>query len=81
MNFWFQWFGVFLITALIDVFWTLYIGSVAEKKALPAANASAIIIALGGITVLAYTNNPILLTASVLGAFIGTYITVRFMPK
>jgi len=65
------------ITIIVDIIWAVYIDAVAQKKYLHAAFASAWIVFLGSITVLNYVNNPLMVLASALGAFIGTYIMVR----
>jgi hypothetical protein len=78
MNIFLVAFAVFVCAILVDVLWTLYIQSVNDKKAFFAALWSGMIFLAGGVNVIAYTKQPILLLAAALGGFVGTYITVRF---
>jgi hypothetical protein len=72
---------VFLATLLADVCWTLYFQRVAAKRAHASAFWSSAIIALGAFTITEYTRSPWLILAAVLGAYIGTWLTVRFGAK
>jgi hypothetical protein len=69
--------GVVIFAAIADVLWTIYIQSVNENKAFLAALFSGLIFLVGGVNVIAYTHNPVMLLAAALGGFLGTYITVR----
>lgn len=73
--------GIFVLTSILDMVWAGYISAVADKKVLMASILSAIIVLFGGISILAYINKPILLIASVLGAFCGTYFMVKRAKK
>ena len=81
MNSFLEAIAIFSMMFGVDVFWTNYIQAVADKKALKAASYSAAIILLGGFTVLAYTERPIMLIVAALGAFFGTLVTVRKEAK
>lgn len=64
-----------------DIFYAYYIQSVQNGRAVRASFWAAILYLAGSIVVLGYTNNPWLLIPSVLGAFAGTYIGVKYKPK
>jgi hypothetical protein len=81
MNFYLKWFSVLIAVALADVCWTLYFIESIKKNAIKAGFWSASIIALGGYTIVEYTENRYLLTAAIIGAFIGTSLTVKFNKK
>jgi hypothetical protein len=68
---------VFLAVALADVCWTLYFQKVATKAAHASAFWSAAIVALGAFTITEYTQSRWLILAAVLGAYAGTWATVR----
>lgn len=68
---------VFLGLVAIDFCWTFYIAKVAERKAIQSGAWSAMITLLSAFVVVAYTTNPILIVAAVLGAFVGTVLAVK----
>ncbi len=72
---------VMAAVALADVFWTLYFIATEQRKAVAAAAWSASIVLLSAYTVTEYVHDRKLVIAAVLGAFIGTYATVRFKKK
>lgn len=74
-------FLVMAAVALADVFWTLYFIATEQRKAAAAAAWSASIVLLSAYTVTEYVHDRKLVIAAVLGAFIGTYATVRFKKK
>lgn len=67
---------VFLAVALADVCWTKYMQKVAEKLAHASAFWSAAIIALGAFTVTEYVQDRWLIVAAILGAYVGTWVTL-----
>lgn len=69
--------GVFILLVVIDFAWSYYIASVKDGKAVPAAAWSAFMMALQGIAAISYVNDPRLLGAAVLGAFVGTFLGVK----
>lgn len=68
---------VFLSTFFADVAWAKYFLAIAEKQSIRSAAWSAALILLGGITVIGYTENKWMIVPAALGAFIGTWWTVR----
>ncbi len=69
--------AVFVITLLVDIAWTKYLLRAAEKRAHPASMWSAVIVGLGGLNVLVYTQNPWALIPAAAGAYIGTWWTIK----
>ncbi|MDV6341857.1 MAG: hypothetical protein E6Q59_10915 [Nitrosomonas sp.] len=67
--------------ALADVCWTLYFIDVEERRAHPAAFWSAMIILVTAFTVTNYVENKIYIAAAFLGAYCGTYVTIRWKLK
>jgi len=67
----------FIAMAITDAVWAKYMIAVADKRALPAGIYSALIMILGGVVVLSYTEDKRMLLAAVLGAFVGTYFTIK----
>lgn len=72
---------VFLGLVAIDFCWTVYIDKVAKQQAVPAGAWSAMITLLSAVVVVAYTTNPILIVAAVLGAFVGTVLAVNMNKR
>jgi hypothetical protein len=69
--------SVFLAMAAADVCWTKYISTIHAKKAFAAGIWSASIILMGTFTTISYVANHWYVIASLLGAFVGTYFTVK----
>lgn len=69
--------AVFLAVGGADVCWTKYMQHVATAEPFTAAMWSAGIVAIGSISVMAYVNDPLYLIPAALGAFVGTYFSVR----
>jgi hypothetical protein len=69
---------VFLGAGLTDVVWVLYIRRAGEGKAVSAGFLSMLIILFGAYITIEYVGNHWYLLPAVLGAFVGTYLTVVF---
>lgn len=69
---------VALAVALGDVCWTLYFIETGKKHAVLAGAWSSMIVLFSGFTVIQYAHDPHYLGAAAVGAFIGTWATVRF---
>jgi hypothetical protein len=78
MNIWLWAAAVFVIDFVVDFAWSMYIKSLANNKSLKAAGWSAFISLAGGITVISYTENNLLLIPAVIGGAIGTYCSKYF---
>ena len=73
--------AAFFAMFLTDVLYAYYVQAVQTSQALQASMWAAILYILGGIVVIGYINNPWILIPSVLGAFAGTYVGVRYKLK
>lgn len=69
---------VALAVAAADVCWTLYFIETTAKRAVRAAAWSTMIVVLSGFTVIQYTHDSRMLAAAAVGAFIGTWATIRY---
>lgn len=65
----------FFALFLTDIFWSVYIRAVAEKKALKASIWATALFIFGAIAVVTYAKNPLLIGVAAAGAFCGTYIS------
>ena len=72
---------IMVAMALADVCLTLYFIDVEERRAHPAAFWSAMIILVTAFTVTNYVENKIYIAAAFLGAYCGTYVTIRWKLK
>jgi len=66
---------------ITDICWTFYLLDVAAKKARNAAFWSAMIMACGAIAVTNYVTDHRLIIAAMLGAFLGTYFTIKYRVR
>lgn len=69
--------AAFVSTFVADFAWARYMTGVAEKRPHNAAAWSAVIVLLGGVTVLAYTTNKWMVIPAALGAYGGTLGALR----
>jgi hypothetical protein len=72
-----QWLVAFLILTVTDVCWAKYTKNTAGDNAVSAANWAVCLFLLGGLAVVGYTTNPVLLIPSAIGGWVGTYIGVK----
>ena len=78
MSFELQFALVFFALIVVDFCWTFYIAKVAEGKAVAAATWSALIMVIGAFTTISYLEDKRLLIAAIIGAWVGTFLAVRF---
>jgi len=64
-----------------DIVSTLLLKSVQNDKPLAASIWASAITFLGGVAVINYTTNNMMIIPAVLGAFVGTYIGMKFHLK
>jgi uncharacterized membrane protein YfcA len=76
---WFQAATVFAVYVLFDILYALYVMLVGRKKAFAASLVSSALYSLGAYGVMTYLENPWYLAPLALGAFVGTYLAVRYM--
>jgi tryptophan-rich sensory protein len=67
----------FVAVTAVDIFYTYYIKSVNENKAVVAGIWGAVVWLIGSIAVIEYTSNHWLLIPACMGAFFGTYIGIK----
>lgn len=73
-----DWIGAFLALVILDFLWGRYIQSVNGTTPFMAGFWALLIFSVGGMVTLAYVNNKWLLIPASLGAFIGTFISVKW---
>jgi hypothetical protein len=70
---------VFVVYVFFDILYALYVICVSRQQALSASAISAVLYSLGAYGVMNYLHNPWYLIPLAIGAFIGTYIAVKYM--
>lgn len=68
---------VFLATFFTDIVWVKMVQATTEKQAFAAACYSVLLIGLSGLIFFVFISDPIYLIPEAIGAFLGTYITVK----
>ena len=71
----------FTAVFFVDIFYTYYLKTVNENKALKASLWGAVVWLIGSLAVIEYTANHWLLIPACLGAFCGTYIGMKIRNK
>lgn len=69
---------VFLVVLVADMLWVQYIDYVAKYRPVLAANFGVLVYAASSMAIIAYTSDPIFLLPAFIGAWIGTYVVVRW---
>lgn len=72
---------IVLAMALADICWTLYFIDVDERKPHGASFWSAMIVLVHAFTVTTYVENKVYISAAFIGAYLGTYGTVKWKQK
>ena len=72
---------IFATYVAVDILYALYVIMVGRRQALAAATTSAVLYSLLAYGVITYSKNALYLVPLACGAWIGTYLTVRFGPK
>lgn len=78
----FNWFTaatVFVVYVVFDILYALYVICVSRQQAMAASLISAVLYSLGAYGVMNYLHSAWYLVPLACGAFIGTYIAVRYM--
>jgi len=70
---------VFVIYILFDILYALYVMCVSQQRALRASVISSILYSIGAYGVMNYLENPLYIIPLACGAFIGTFIAVKYM--
>lgn len=71
------WLGIFVVNSILDVVYAKYTMAVQARATVAASNWAGCIILLGGVSILTYTHDPILILPAAAGAWFGTYWTVK----
>lgn len=71
----------FLAMFFTDIIYTYYLRAVQCESAVPAGLWAAILYILTSVVIIGYIHNPWLLIPSVLGAFLGTYVGIKYKLK
>jgi uncharacterized membrane protein (DUF485 family) len=72
---------VFVVYVVFDILYALYVIFVGQKRAVAASVTGAMLYSLGAVGVMSYTHNALYLVPLSLGAFVGTYIAVKYTGK
>lgn len=70
---------VFLTYVLIDILYAFYVIYVGKRDALKAALSSSALYSLAAYGVITYSRNIVYVIPLALGAFLGTYLVVKYM--
>jgi uncharacterized protein YebE (UPF0316 family) len=70
---------VFVVYVVFDILYAMYVLCVSRQQALAASGISAALYSLGAYGVMNYLHNVWYLIPLALGAFLGTYIAVKYM--
>ena len=68
----------FLSMLVTDIVYTLLLKSVQNDKPLAASIWASLITFLGGVAIINYTNDNKMIIPAILGAFVGTYIGMKY---
>lgn len=72
---------VMLALILADICWTMYFTETANKHAVKAGIWSALIMLSGSYATVSFVNDRRFIVAAMLGAFIGTYATIKWIKR
>lgn len=78
---WLTFLGIVAAMFVLDVTFALYTRRVAQGAALSSAIFASTICLLGATVVVGYMEDKLYIFAAMIGAFLGTYITVRWDHK
>lgn len=69
--------GVFAALFVLDFVFARYTKSIGDLRAMPASSYAAVIVVLNGAAAVGYVHEPWLLVPAMLGAFTGTWLSVK----
>jgi len=72
---------VFFTYIIIDIVYALYVIYVEKRSSFAAGLCSAVIYTLGSYGVITFSKNPWYIIPLATGAFLGTYLTVRWQKE
>jgi hypothetical protein len=70
---------VFATYVLIDILYAIYVIQVGKRNAMKAAFASSALYSLAAYGVITYSRNIVYVIPLAIGAFLGTYVVVKYM--
>ena len=71
--------AVFCATIIVEALWTMAVVETARRRALIAALYSAFLPLVAGYTTISFIRNPLMLVVIAVGAFVGTFVTLKLM--
>jgi hypothetical protein len=77
MNIYAEFAGVAIGLFITDFIWTELVAAVNKKKAMLASSLAVVFQLISGFVIIAYVNEPVLLIAAAIGAFTGTYASIK----
>jgi uncharacterized protein YqgC (DUF456 family) len=81
MNYWLHFALVFITMTIADVCWALYFIKINELKSISAGIWGSAIYICGAFGILSYTEDRTLIIPAIIGAFLGTYLTVEYKKR
>lgn len=72
---------VFIVYVIFDILYAVYIICVSKQQAFFASLTGAMLYSLGAVGVMNYTHNALYLIPLSMGAFVGTYIAVKYLSN
>jgi uncharacterized membrane protein YhaH (DUF805 family) len=69
---------VFTVMFALDIVWARYTMSASRERAIEASVWASLIIVLSSIVTISYVSNPWLILPAVAGAFVGTYVGIKY---
>jgi len=78
---WMTFISVAIAVALADVCWTMYFIETSNKNAVKAGVWSSLIMLCSAFAVSTYVGEKIYIGAAIVGAFVGTWATIKFHNK
>lgn len=72
-----QWLLIFAVNVALDVVWAKYTIAVGARRPVVSSFWAFNIIVVGGVSTLMIVDNPYLLIPAAVGAYVGTYFTVK----
>ena len=70
--------AVFLVTAALDVVWTIYVQALASKASGRAATCAGLLVLIGAFNTVSFVANPLLALPAACGAVVGTYLCTEW---
>lgn len=72
---------IFFVVLVADMLWVHYIDYVATYKPILAANFAVLVYGASSVAIIAYTSDAIYLIPAFVGAWIGTYVIVKWKKR